>query len=258
MVTDANGIALSEPLRKGQYTVREHGETAGYVFEEIELAATVKSDEIIDVAATNMPVLVQLTIYKRDLDEYDGDDPNTNPRNKAIPTMPNDYSIPDPATRGDGVLAGTVFQVSAGADILDRQGNVIYPEGTVIIESLTTAGDAASVTTEPLWPGLYAVQEIAAPTGYQIDPNPFFVDTSGAAMQSAVPTVVFPGLSRNEILYGAQAIVKVLGNNDNTTDPTRVEIPEPQAEFKVYLKSAGSYEAARDFECDYLITDENG
>lgn len=258
MVTDANGIAMSEPLRKGQYIVREHGETAGYVFEEIELAATVKSDEITDVAATNMPVLVQLIIYKRDLDEYDGDDPNTNPRNKAIPTMPNDYNIPDPATRGDGVLTGTVFQVSAGADILDRQGNVIYPEGTVIIDSLTTAGDAASVTTEPLWPGLYAVQEIAAPTGYQIDPNPFFVDTSGAAMQSAVPTVVYPGLSRNEILYGAQAIVKVLGNNDNTTDPTRVEIPEAGAEFRVFLKSAGSYENARDFERDYLTTDEHG
>lgn len=258
MVTDANGIAMSEPLRKGQYIVREHGETAGYVFEKIELAATVKSDEITDVAATNMPVLVQLTIYKRDLDEYDGDDPNTNPRNKAIPTMPNDYNIPDPATRGDGVLTGTAFQVSAGADILDRQGNVIYPEGTVIIDSLTTAGDAASVTTEPLWPGLYAVQEIAAPTGYQIDPNLFFVDTSGAAMQSAVPTVVYPGLSRNEILYGAQAIVKVLGNNDNTTDPTRVEIPEAGAEFRVFLKSAGSYENARDFERDYLITDEHG
>lgn len=258
MVTDANGIAMSEPLRKGQYIVREHGETAGYVFEEIELAATVKSDEITDVAATNMPVLVQLTIYKRDLDEYDGDDPNTNPRNKAIPTMPNDYHIPDPVTRGDGVLTGTVFQVSAGADILDRQGNVIYPEGTVIIDSLTTAGDTASVTTEPLWPGLYAVQEITAPTGYQIDPNPFFVDTSGAAMQSAVPTVVYPGLSRNEILYGAQAIVKVLGNNDNTTDPTRVEIPEAGAEFRVFLKSAGSYENARDFERDYLITDEHG
>ncbi len=258
MVTDASGIALSESLRKGQYIVREHGETAGYVFEEIELAATVKSDEITDVAVTNMPVLVQLTIYKRDLDEYDGDDPNTNPRNKAIPTMPNDYSIPDPATRGDGVLTGTVFKVSAGTDILDRQGNVIYPEGTVIIESLTTAGDDASITTEPLWPGLYAVQEITAPTGYQIDPNPFYVDSRGAAYQSTVPTVEYAGLSRNEILYGAQAIVKVLGNNDNTTDTTRVEIPEAGAEFRVFLKSAGSYENARDFERDYLITDENG
>lgn len=258
MVTDVNGIAMSEPLRKGQYIVREHGETAGYVFEEIELAATIKSDEITDVAATNMPVLVQLTIYKRDVDEYDGDDPNTNPRSKAIPTMPDDYYIPDPETRGDGILTGTVFQVAAGADILDRQGNVIYPEGTIIIDSLTTAGDAASITTEPLWPGLYAVQEIKAPTGYQIDPNPFYVDTRGAAMQSTVPTVTFSGLSKNEILYGAQAIVKVLGNNDETSDPTRVEQPEAGAEFKVYLKSAGSYENARDFERDCLVTDENG
>ena len=258
MVTDANGIAMSEPLRKGQYIVREHGETAGYVFEEIELAATVKSDEITDVAATNMPVLVKFTIFKRDLNEYDGDNPNANLHNKAIPTMPDDYNIPAPATRGDGVLTGTVFQVSAGADILDRQGHVIYPEGTVIIDSLTTAGDAASVTTEPLWPGLYAVQEIKAPIGYQIDPNPFYVDSRGASYQSTVPTVEYAVLSRNEILYGAQAIVKVLGNNDNTTDPTRVEIPEAGAEFRLFLKSAGSYENARDFERDYLTTDEHG
>ena len=31
MTTDENGVAVSEPLRKGRYLVREHGETVGYV-----------------------------------------------------------------------------------------------------------------------------------------------------------------------------------------------------------------------------------
>lgn len=70
MTTDENGVAVSEPLRKGRYLVREHGETAGYVFEEITLDATVKSDETTDLSATNQPVMTRIRIKKRDKDEY--------------------------------------------------------------------------------------------------------------------------------------------------------------------------------------------
>ncbi len=38
MVTDKNGIAVSSPLQKGQYIVKERGTTAGYVFEEVTFA----------------------------------------------------------------------------------------------------------------------------------------------------------------------------------------------------------------------------
>lgn len=62
MTTDENGVAVSEPLRKGRYLVREHGETAGYVFEEITLDATVKSDETTDLSATNQPVMTRIRI----------------------------------------------------------------------------------------------------------------------------------------------------------------------------------------------------
>ncbi len=256
MVTDKNGVAFSEPLRKGQYIVREHGETPGYVFEELQLDATVKSDEITELAATNQPVMVQLKIYKRDLEEYDGDNPNSDPKKrKKVRELP---VISAPVTRGDGVLVGTEFEVYAGADILDRQGNVIHKKGDRVIESLTTAGEDASVTTEPLWPGLYAIREKKAPEGYLIDTEPFFVDASDAAEQSSLVTVSYAGLSRNEIMYGAQAIVKLLGDSNMNADPTRVETPEEGAEFVVYLQSAGSFEAAREYERDVLVTDENG
>lgn len=240
MVTDENGVAVSEPLRKGRYIVREHGETAGYVFEEIALDAVVKPDETTDLSVTNQPVRVRLKLYKRDADEYAG--------------KPADA----PGTRGDGELTGAVFRVLAAQDITDRQGNVIYKKGAVVVDSLTTAGEDASVTTDALWPGVYEIVELAPPVGYQAAVDSIIVDARSAAKQSHEAVVIYEGVVTNEIRYGAQAIVKLLGGMSDDPDPDRVETPEAGAEFLVYLRKAGSYENARAFERDRLVTDENG
>ena len=240
MVTDENGVAVSEPLRKGRYIVREHGETAGYVFEEIALDAVVKPDETTDLSVTNQPVQVRLKLYKRDADEYGG--------------KPADA----PGTRGDGELTGAVFRVLAAQDITDRQGNVIYEKGAVVVDSLTTAGEDASVTTDALWPGVYEIVELAPPVGYQASDTAITMDTRDTARQSVEAVVIYEGVVTNEIRYGAQAIVKLLGGMSDDPDPDRVETPEAGAEFLVYLRKAGSYENARAFERDRLVTDENG
>lgn len=236
MTTDENGVAVSEPLRKGRYLVREHGETAGYVFEEITLDATVKSDETTDLSATNQPVMTRIRIKKRDKDEYAQTDA--------------------PSVRGDGELTGATFRVLAGADILDRQGNVIWLRGATVIDSIQTSGEDAAATTDELWPGLYEIVEIAPPVGYQPSGEHVLVDTASAAAQSREAVVTYDALKLNEIKLGAQAIVKVLG--DNKTDNQHTETPEEGAEFHVYLRKAGSYENAREFECDHLITDKSG
>ena len=240
MVTDENGVTVSEPLRKGRYIVREHGETAGYVFEEIALDAVVKPDETTDLSVTNQPVQVRLKLYKRDADEYAG--------------KPADA----PGTRGDGELTGAVFRVLAAQDITDRQGNVIYKKGAVVVDSLTTAGEDASVTTDALWPGVYEIVELAPPVGYQASDTAITIDTRDAARQSMEAVITYEGVVTNEIRYGAQAIVKLLGGMNDDPDPDRVETPEAGAEFLVYLRKAGSYENARAFERDRLVTDENG
>ena len=240
MVTDENGVAVSEPLRKGRYIVREHGETAGYVFEEIALDAVVKPDETTDLSVTNQPVRVRLKLYKRDADEYAG--------------KPADA----PDTRGDGELTGAVFRVLAAQDITDRQGNVINEKGDVVVDSLTTAGEDASVTTDALWPGVYEIVELAPPVGYQAAVDSIIVDARSAAKQSHEAVVIYEGVVTNEIRYGAQAIVKLLGGMSDDPDPDRVETPEAGAEFLVYLRKAGSYENARALERDRLVTDENG
>lgn len=240
MVTDENGVAVSEPLRKGQYTVQERGATEGYVFEQVFLEATVHSDETTELTATNQPVLVQLKLYKRDADEYSG-----NPADA-------------PGTRGDGVLTGAEFQVLAAEDITDRQGNILYQKGDVVIDSIKTAGADASITMDKLWPGLYQVVELTPPIGYQPSDKPITIDTRDAATQSEEAIATYEGVITNEIKYGAQAIVKLLGDGTAAADPTRVETPEPGAEFRVYLQKAGSYDNARDIERDYLVTDANG
>ena len=236
MTTDENGVAVSEPLRKGCYLVREHGETAGYVFEEITLDATVKSDETTDLSATNQPVMTRIRIKKRDKDEYAQTDA--------------------PSVRGDGELTGATFRVLAGADILDRQGNVIWLRGATVIDAIQTSGEDAAATTDELWPGLYEIVEIAPPVGYLPSDEHVLVDTASAAAQSREAIVTCDALKLNEIKLGAQAIVKVLG--DNKTDNQHTETPEEGAEFHVYLRKAGSYENAREFERDHLITDKSG
>ena len=146
----------------------------------------------------------------------------------------------------------------AAQDITDRQGHVVFAEGEVVADRLTTAGADASVTTELLWPGVYEIVELSPPEGYQPSGETFLLDARNAAEQSQAGVVTYEGLKTNEIRYGAQAVIKILGSMDAGPDPGRVETPEAGAEFNVYLERAGSYENAREIERDHLVTDENG
>lgn len=239
MTTGKDGVAMSEPLRKGRYLIREHGETPGYLFEEIVLEATVRSDEITELEATNRHVTVMLRLYKRDAEEYGGDRDNT-------------------STRGDGILTGAEFRVLAGEDITDRQGNVVYAKGEIVIDSLKTQGADASVTTDELWPGLYEIAELTPPTGYQPAEASVIVDARDAALQSSEAIVTYEGIVSNTVMYGLHAFMKIMGDNEIHDDAGIIETPEAGAEFEFYLKSAGSYENAREFERDYLVTNEYG
>ena len=254
MTTGKDGTAVSPPLRKGRYIVRERGATAGYVMEEIALDATVRSDETMQLRATNQPVMVKFKLYKRDGDKYGGDDPNSRRRDE----LPQPANIDAPSTRGDGELTGAVFRVLAGAEIRDRQGNVLFKKGDTVVNALTTAGDDASAATGELWPGLYEIVEVSPPAGYEPSDAHFFVDARSAASQSETAVVTYEGLKLNAIKQGVYAIVKFLGDNEIHDDAGLIETPEEGAEFELYFKKAGSYGNACEFERDYLVTNRYG
>ena len=89
------------------------------------------------------------------------------------------------------------------SDVYKRQ---IYEKGAVVVDSLTTAGDDSSVTTDALWPGMYEIVELAPPVGYQAAVDSIIVDARSAAEQSHEAVVIYEGVVTNEIRYGAQAI----------------------------------------------------
>lgn len=56
-----------------------------------------------------------------------------------------------------------------------------------------------------------------------------------------------------QVIKGNVAIIKHTDNGE-----TQIETPEEGAVFEVYLKAAGSFEAAKETERDMLTCDENG
>ncbi len=56
-----------------------------------------------------------------------------------------------------------------------------------------------------------------------------------------------------EVLKGNIVIIKHTDDGE-----TQIETPEEGAEFSIYLKAAGSYEAANPDERDVIVCDENG
>ena len=156
------------------------------------------------------------------------------------------------------MLTGAEFKITAAVDILDRQGNVIFHNGDTVIESIKTEGEEASITTPLLWPGVYKIVEISAPEGYRSSDEEIIVDTSAAAQQSFEEEVHYQALKKNHVKYSRLGLTKFLGDNQIHTGDALLERPEEGATFEVFLSSAGTYDEAREYERDLVVTDENG
>ena len=248
LTTGADGTAETGWLQWGRYRVAETGVPEHYVdggfVTEIDCTEDGKTYA---VEAENEPTKGWIRLVKTDR--------LTSRRRDELPQPAN---IDAPSARGDGELTGAVFRVLAGAEIRDRQDNVLFKKGDTVVDALTTAGDDASVATGELWPGLYEIVEASPPVGYEPSDAHFFVDARSAASQSETAVVTYEGLKLNSIRQGVYAIVKFLGDNEIHDDAGLIETPEEGAEFELYLKKAGSYGNARAFERDYLVTNRYG
>ena len=66
MTTGSDGVAKSEALLKGKYTVKEHALPEGYTGEFVSLDCEVKSQETTELTADNMPIRFRVKIIKTD------------------------------------------------------------------------------------------------------------------------------------------------------------------------------------------------
>lgn len=138
--------------------------------------------------------------------------------------------------QGDASLAGAVYGVYKGDQLID---------------TYTTDENGQFTTSYYVCSDDWSIREISPSEGYLLDSTSYHV---GA--EATLYTVEYNQTTDDvteQVIKGKIALIKHTDNGD-----TQLETPEVGAEFSVYLKSAGSYDAAAESERDYLICDENG
>lgn len=139
---------------------------------------------------------------------------------------------------GNASLAGAVYRVG-----YLENGEMTYKDVT------TNANGIAVLTRIPL--GTITVQEITSPVGYKLDSTVHTYTITGQQV-STVDFDLEPEDFTEDVFKGKISLTKqieMLGADAQL---------EQGAEYQVYLKSAGSYDVAKDTERDYLVTGADG
>ena len=227
-MTDSRGVAIFTGLPIGNYVVEEINVDYRYVVPKPQ-SVTVKFNETAELNFYNSLKKCRIEVHKIDYDLAFA--PSLD---RSIWT--GDYTDKRGLSQGDATLEGAVYGLYDGSDLVatyttDKNGYFItdyYPCG-------------------PDW----CIKEITPSEGYKLNTENVFLDNEANRFTEEFNTI---GISVFEnIKYGQIMLTKHLGDGD-----TQIETPEVGAEFEIYLKSAGSYENAKDTERQRLTIDAHG
>lgn len=138
---------------------------------------------------------------------------------------------------GNASLAGAVYRVS------------YLQDGSEVHKDITTNSSGRAVLKGiPI--GQIKVQEISSPLGYKLDPIVHIYNVAPHEVTS-VEFELEPADFTEEVMKGQIALHKQYETLDDLAE-------EQGAEFDVYLKSAGSFDAAKETERDHITTGADG
>ncbi len=138
---------------------------------------------------------------------------------------------------GNASLAGAVYRVS------------YLQDGREVHKDITTNSSGRAVLKGiPI--GQIKVQEISSPLGYKLDPIVHIYNVAPHEVTS-VEFELEPADFTEEVMKGQIALHKQYETLDDLAE-------EQSAEFDVYLKSAGSFDAAKETERDHITTGADG
>ena len=138
--------------------------------------------------------------------------------------------------QGDGTLAGAVYGIYRGDELVDTYTTDEYGQFT---SDYYVCGDD------------WIIREISPSEGYLLDNTEYHIGAEAYRYE-----IEYNDLSETvaeSAKYGNIAVIKHTDNGD-----TQIETPEVGAKFEIFLKAAGSYETAKESERDILICDEIG
>lgn len=138
--------------------------------------------------------------------------------------------------QGDASLAGATYG--------------IYDNGK-LIDTYTTDENGEFTTSYYVCGDHWTIKEISPSEGYLLDKTVY--DVGAQARLYTVEYNTTSNTVKEQVIKGNISIIK---HSDDGS--TQIETPEPEAEFQVYLKSAGSYSRANADEREILDCNEDG
>lgn len=138
--------------------------------------------------------------------------------------------------QGDASLAGAVYGIYKGGTLIDRY---------------TTDANGQFTTKYYVCGTDWTIKEISASEGYLVNSTSYNVGAD--AKDYTVEYNSTKNTVKEQVIKGKIAIIK---HSDDGS--TQIETPESEAQFQIYLKSAGSYANAKSSERDVLNCDRNG
>lgn len=236
-VSDSNGKAYFSDIPVGTYTLSEENVAVRYVVPENQ-TVTVAWQETAAAAVHNVLKKWRADIYKLDAEHAD--------RHTGVPQLLSDsyegsqrtvgLEFPYGCTRGDATLAGAVYGVYLNGEL---QKTYTTDENGYILTDYFPCGDG------------WTIREISPSEGYLLDDTVYYVgaypEQYTVEHNTAEMDVYETPIKSNIVL------VKHSDNGD-----TQIETPEAGAQFKIWLKSSGSYDAADETERDLITIDEHG
>ena len=168
----------------------------------------------------------------------------------------NDDYATDKKAHGDAVLQGAAYRLYSDASCTVPARVYTDENGTYSAECPVLVTDANGEFTTPyLRSGVtYYLKEIKPSRGYLLNENaiPLLADATDRT-EKVTPTKETIETTESPIL-GYIGVYKIIGNGGETGKAKW----EPGAQFKIYLKSKGSYDACDDYERDFITVGEDG
>lgn len=151
----------------------------------------------------------------------------------------------DPAIAGNEAKYTWIFRTN-------ERGHIFLVDNYLVTGSDGLVKDISGMYTLPL--GTITLQETKAPEGYLLNDTVYVAQTVLDSGNNIVRTTNLPtddNAAQETPYEGTISIQKFLGGST-------VKTSEPDAEFEIYLTSAGSYDAAPEESRQTITTDANG